>query len=80
MQPATLVDFETEKVTRTYQRPTSACGRAVFSSRKIAHGEAALIRRDEGKRLQVTHCHNCHGFHLLPISVAVTPPAAAVAQ
>lgn len=69
MRSATVVDFETEKVTRTTMRPTSACGRAVYSSRKVALGEASIIRRDEGKRLQVTHCHGCHGFHLTPVVV-----------
>lgn len=71
MRPATLVDYETEKVTRTPVRLTSACGRAVYSSRKVALGEASLIRRDEGRRLTVTHCHSCHGFHLLPAAALV---------
>lgn len=67
MRPATLVDHETGLVTRTTMRPTSACHRPVFSSRKVALGEAAIIRRDEGKRLLVNHCHSCHGFHLMPV-------------
>lgn len=79
MRPATLVDHETGLVTRTPIRHTSACGVRVFSSRKIAHGEAALIRRDEGRRLQVTHCQTCHGYHL-STPVAVTADAAAAAR
>lgn len=72
MRPATLVDHETGLVTRTPIRHTSPCGLAVYSSRKVAHGEAALIRRDEGRRLRPAHCLTCHGYHLVAVTAELT--------
>lgn len=45
--------------------PLTGCGKAGYTSRKIAAAQAAKVRRETGEPVEVYHCgEGCHCFHL----------------
>lgn len=45
--------------------PHTPCGKAGYTTRKIAAAAAARVRRETGEPVEVYHCdEGCHAFHI----------------
>lgn len=64
MRPVVVANPETGEVVRSKVLRRTPCGKQGYSSRKIAAGRAAIVRRDHGEAVHHYHCRDCHCWHI----------------
>lgn len=64
MRSPARFDAETGRVTRLRVVPDSACGKKIYTTRKIALQVAAIARKERGENVHAYHCFPCHGWHI----------------
>lgn len=64
MRPRTITNPTTGRVSRTKIRPFSACGKFLYTGRKIAKAAAKEQTRATGELIEAYRCGRCHGWHI----------------